>query len=444
MGRHPTNVTYLAYLEAMREIRDIKTYFTYSVRLFNGTIQNPILSRWVDPCELVRRPPVDRIIRMYYDPIIKNSRIKRCPFKRGESMLLNITPSILPIPKFIPETDFYLEAKTYTRMRTKVIFESRVFGSLIIPVLSKMDCKFNKRIINMTCTLDQSSSITNQSVSMDMLVIREVKDVKLTFEYHVLSESSDTTNRIFQRTVDFCSYIKRPSSDRLMKVVFDHMKRNSRFISKCPVAKNEKLYLHDIRPAAIRIPGFLPESSFVFKTIYQTAVLLVPIVDVRYHGKLVRFENSELEDQLNTITNQSISFELKVLREVKELKLVAAYYVVSGDSMNRLVQRTVDFCSYVKRPNNDRLVKVFFDHVKHNSRFISKCPVAKDECFYIHGIRPADIRIPGFIPESSFIFDNNYHSGTLLEPIAEIRYYGKFIRFMNKDLERSQPKGSRN
>uniref|UniRef100_A0A2C9GRC0 Uncharacterized protein n=1 Tax=Anopheles arabiensis TaxID=7173 RepID=A0A2C9GRC0_ANOAR len=130
-GGHETNVTYLAYLEAVREIRDMKTYFTYSVRAFNGAIQNPIISRWADPCELIRRPPKEKLLKMYYDPLVKHSRIIRCPFKPGDNMLLNITPSILPVPNFIPENDFYIEATTYTRARTKIIFESRVYGSLL-------------------------------------------------------------------------------------------------------------------------------------------------------------------------------------------------------------------------------------------------------------------------------------------------------------------------
>ncbi|XP_053668097.1 uncharacterized protein LOC128718499 [Anopheles marshallii] len=159
----------------------------------------------------------------------------------------------------------------------------------IIPVINRMECKFDERFVNLTCSLTEPNSATNQSVSLDVEVVREVREVKLTVAYYTVT--GGTVNRILQRTVDLCSYVRRPGIDRLVKVIYDHMQLNNRFVTGCPIAENEKFHLHNIRPSAIRVPDFLPESNFIFETSYYTGVLFEPVVEVRYYGRLTRVAN---------------------------------------------------------------------------------------------------------------------------------------------------------
>uniref|UniRef100_A0A182UIV5 Uncharacterized protein n=1 Tax=Anopheles melas TaxID=34690 RepID=A0A182UIV5_9DIPT len=306
------------------------TFFTYSVRAFNGAIQNPIISRWADPCELIRQPPKEKLLKMYYDPVVKNSRIIRCPFKPGDNMLLNITPSILPVPNFIPENDFYIEATTYTRARTKIIFESRVYGSLL----------------------------------------------RLAAAYYVVSESSDSS-RLVQRTVDLCSYVRHPNRDRLVKVIFDRLKEEGNyFVTKCPIPRNEKFYIRNLRPTSVQIPGFIPESSFIFENTYQIGALFEPAVEIRYYGKLLvithkeflandRVVNFKLVEQGNAEWNKTYLAYLSVLHQMRDAKTFFTYSLrpFNGAIQNPILSRWIDCCELLRRPPTDRLVRIFYDPV---------------------------------------------------------------------------------
>uniref|UniRef100_A0A8W7Q4S8 Uncharacterized protein n=1 Tax=Anopheles coluzzii TaxID=1518534 RepID=A0A8W7Q4S8_ANOCL len=133
LGEVEWNKTYVIELQIYRTLQDLKAYFSLSVRALDGLIKNSLLSRWIDGCEFVRQPYRERLMKTFYDTVQKNSKIPRCPLKPGDIMILNITPSALPIPALIPETDFLIEAKTYTRARTELILETHWEGSLMRP-----------------------------------------------------------------------------------------------------------------------------------------------------------------------------------------------------------------------------------------------------------------------------------------------------------------------
>uniref|UniRef100_A0A3F2YTY0 Uncharacterized protein n=1 Tax=Anopheles christyi TaxID=43041 RepID=A0A3F2YTY0_9DIPT len=172
-----------------------------------------------------------------------------------------------------------------------------VSTKMIIPVLSKVVCKFDERLINISYVFEQPDSTTNQSLSFEAQTIRELKDMKMTVAYYVVS--SESMNRLIKRTVDVCTYVKRPGSDRLVKVVYDHMARNNRLPTVCPIPAREKFYIRNLRPAAISIPGFLPESNFIFDTSFHTGALVQPLFQLRYHGRLVRIINGNFFPQHN-------------------------------------------------------------------------------------------------------------------------------------------------
>ena len=106
-----------------------QTLFVFYIRALDGAVKNALFSRWIDGCAFLRRPNSDRLIKIFYD-VIKEyipRKVPRCPYKRGDTMVLNITPSAWPIPSVFPATDFLLEIK----VGVLLAFETRWFGSLV-------------------------------------------------------------------------------------------------------------------------------------------------------------------------------------------------------------------------------------------------------------------------------------------------------------------------
>ncbi|XP_035893403.1 uncharacterized protein LOC118503812 [Anopheles stephensi] len=130
IGDDDFNKTFLIQFQALREIREMKQLFTYSIRALDGAIENALLSRWIDACEFLRRPNSNRLLKIFYDAVKNHSRIPCCPYAKGATLMLNITPSSFKVPGFVPETDFLIEVKGYIRARKVLIFATRWFGSL--------------------------------------------------------------------------------------------------------------------------------------------------------------------------------------------------------------------------------------------------------------------------------------------------------------------------
>uniref|UniRef100_A0A8W7Q4N0 Uncharacterized protein n=1 Tax=Anopheles coluzzii TaxID=1518534 RepID=A0A8W7Q4N0_ANOCL len=171
-----------------------------------------------------------------------------------------------------------------TALQILFCFDTTYCFVTMIPVLNKVVSKFDESLINISYVFEHPESITNQSLSYEAHVLRELKDMKMTVAYYVVS--SESMNRFLKRTVDVCS--------ELGSAPYDHMARNNRLPSICPIPARERFYIRDLRPAATTIPGFLPENNFIFDTSFHTGALLQPLFQLLYHGRLMRIINGNI------------------------------------------------------------------------------------------------------------------------------------------------------
>uniref|UniRef100_A0A182LTZ5 Uncharacterized protein n=1 Tax=Anopheles culicifacies TaxID=139723 RepID=A0A182LTZ5_9DIPT len=133
------------------------------------------------------------------------------------------------------------------------------------------------------------------------------------------------------------------------------------------------------------------------------------------------------------LVDQTIDFEIDITRQIKDMKLVLAYY--SGPknvtNQNALLKRHVDLCFFLRNPKSDRLVNVVYSLVKDNGNMPTKCPFGPGK-FYMRNLKPASLPIPLFLPEADFIFELIYRSEVRLEPLVEFRFYGRMMRIIDK------------
>uniref|UniRef100_A0A182QJM6 Uncharacterized protein n=1 Tax=Anopheles farauti TaxID=69004 RepID=A0A182QJM6_9DIPT len=282
-------------VDITRQLKDLKLLLVYYVIALNGTVHNALIKRPIDVCFFFRNPRSDRLVKSIYDYIKERSNFTtRCPIERGRYYVRNVRPADVPVPSFLPEAEFIFELIYHSEVRSEKMIEFRFHGKLLIPVLSKVVVKYNPKFINVSSSLNNIDSITNQTVTFEMEMYRELKDMKATFSYYVVGLDGSSLNHMISRTVDVCSFIKRPSMDRFVKNVYEHMKRNNRIPTVCPIPATN-YYIRNVRPAAVRLPGFFPESSFVFDNNYYSGIRSEPMVECRFHGKLVRVTDDMLQ-----------------------------------------------------------------------------------------------------------------------------------------------------
>uniref|UniRef100_A0A1S4H6I6 Uncharacterized protein n=2 Tax=gambiae species complex TaxID=44542 RepID=A0A1S4H6I6_ANOGA len=163
----------------------------------------------------------------------------------------------------------------------------------LIPVLSKIVIKDNTNVINVTRILNNADTLTQQTVTFEMEIHRDIKDMKATFSYYVVGLDGSSLNHIITRTVDVCAFVKRPTMDRFVKKFYDEMQRNNRIPTKCPIAKGS-YYIRNVKPTSVQLPGIFPESGFAFDNNYYTGINSEPLVECRFYGRLTRVSDEML------------------------------------------------------------------------------------------------------------------------------------------------------
>ncbi|XP_052890832.1 uncharacterized protein LOC128299037 [Anopheles moucheti] len=155
--------------------------------------------------------------------------------------------------------------------------------------------------------------------------------------------------------------------------------------------------------------------------------------DMEFVSKVKNINVSYISYRPESITDQSFDFGVEIISPVRDLKLSLIYYPIMGNSTTRmaLFKRTVDMCFYMQNPNSDRLLRVVYDYVRQRTNLPKRCPIPVAR-YYIRNIKPADVPVPTFIPETEFILELIYRNEVKRETMVEFRCYGKLVRIIGR------------
>ncbi|KFB46770.1 AGAP011018-PA-like protein [Anopheles sinensis] len=156
------------------------------------------------------------------------------------------------------------------------------------PIGIKATVKTNKLYVNASYALQQNGDPTNQTLDVEFYILRQIKSLKASFKYYLVAFNGSVQNALISRTVDVCSYMRRPSSDRLVNLVYSHVQRLGHIPSKCPIEPGQ-YYFRNLRTADLQFPIFLPESEFMLECVYYSSTTQNVYAEFRYYGKLTRF-----------------------------------------------------------------------------------------------------------------------------------------------------------
>uniref|UniRef100_A0A182PTK2 Uncharacterized protein n=1 Tax=Anopheles epiroticus TaxID=199890 RepID=A0A182PTK2_9DIPT len=435
-----TNQSIDFLLDVNRKVKDLRLQFLYHPITANGTVQHAVFKRGIDVCSFMRNTRTDRFLKSIYDYATTHTNMTlKCPIYPGSYKFWDIRPSDAPLPSFLPNVDSMLQFIYHSQVREEKILDVKVLAQLTVAFIKKIEYRKHSSTFNMSFELNNPKSVTNQSIDVFVDINRKVKDLRLQFLYHPIAANGTVQQAVIRRGIDLCFFMRNTRSDRLIKSLYDYVMAHTDIPLKCPLYPGSYM-IWDIRPADAPVPSFLPNVDFLLELIYHSEVRAEKMLDVKVHARLVRFRivlkhNSKILnmsctlDNIDSITNQRVTFEMDMFRELKDMKANFSYYVIGldGYALNHIMTRTVDVCAFVKRPTMDRFVKNIYDQMKRDSRIPTKCPIPKGP-FYIRNVAPTSVRLPGFFPESSFAFDNNYFTGINSEPMVECRFYGKLTR----------------
>ncbi|XP_050098367.1 uncharacterized protein LOC126579109 [Anopheles aquasalis] len=153
------------------------------------------------------------------------------------------------------------------------------------PFLTKVETNNNYKFANVTASIGQTAS--NQSLDMNIHVIRQINLVKLSVSYYAVLRGAVMQNALFTRSVDFCDFLERPTIDRLIKIIYDVVIPSSNLPKRCPVLAGH-YYVRDLQLSHFTIPSFLPEAHFVMTQLFKTGANQKALYELRLYGRMVR------------------------------------------------------------------------------------------------------------------------------------------------------------
>uniref|UniRef100_A0A4Y0BPI8 Uncharacterized protein n=1 Tax=Anopheles funestus TaxID=62324 RepID=A0A4Y0BPI8_ANOFN len=95
-------------------------------------------------------------------------------------------------------------------------------------------------------------------------VLLPLKDIRMNIGYFVRTRNSESW--IYNKTIDFCAFLQRPSIDRFGSIVMEDLKHRGTVPTRCPVMPVLLVY-KNVTLNRVKLPSFLPETSFGFTVI---------------------------------------------------------------------------------------------------------------------------------------------------------------------------------
>uniref|UniRef100_A0A3F2YTX2 Uncharacterized protein n=1 Tax=Anopheles christyi TaxID=43041 RepID=A0A3F2YTX2_9DIPT len=172
----------------------------------------------------------------------------------------------------------------------------------LIAAGTRVEVKSNARNVNMSCGLRNAENVLEQTIYCDIDVVRQIKDMKLTFAYYVVTRNVAAQNALLKRQVDLCFYLRNPKSDRMINLVYQLLMKGGKMPTRCPFGPGPFLF-HDFKLSDVAIPPFLPLAEFMLELIYRSELRSEPVVEYRFYGKLVRLLENVVQ---NTTTIMAI------------------------------------------------------------------------------------------------------------------------------------------
>uniref|UniRef100_A0A6E8W1U7 Uncharacterized protein n=2 Tax=gambiae species complex TaxID=44542 RepID=A0A6E8W1U7_ANOCL len=156
-----------------------------------------------------------------------------------------------------------------------------------VAYVKKLEYQSHTPIFNISYRINNPQSYANQSLDIFLDITRKVKDLRLLFIYNSVTSNGSIQHAIIKRSIDMCSFMRNPRTDRLLKSFYDYVRVHTNIPLKCPLPPGSYMF-RNVRPSDAPLPAFLPNVEFVLELIYHSELLAEKLMEYRVYGKLVR------------------------------------------------------------------------------------------------------------------------------------------------------------
>ncbi|KFB46786.1 AGAP010992-PA-like protein [Anopheles sinensis] len=126
--------------------------------------------------------------------------------------------------------------------------------------MTRVEVKNNYKLANCTAKIIHLGSPYRYVVDFRLQSRQAVQDVAVQTVFCISKQSGPCEKAIYNRTINFCDYLRHPSSDRLLQIVYSELNRRGNLPRSCPVQAGS--YGFNSSFLIFRLPTFLPESMF--------------------------------------------------------------------------------------------------------------------------------------------------------------------------------------
>ncbi|XP_050079791.1 uncharacterized protein LOC126567617 [Anopheles maculipalpis] len=131
-GLSVANQTFNCDIELFREIKEMKLVVSYYTITMNRILPAALVKRSLDVCFFLRNPKSDRLVSTVYNYVRKHSNVPlRCPMLTGNYYVRDLRLDDVPVPAFLPETEFMLEVIFRSEVKHETLLEFMFYGKLV-------------------------------------------------------------------------------------------------------------------------------------------------------------------------------------------------------------------------------------------------------------------------------------------------------------------------
>uniref|UniRef100_A0A182YBL5 Uncharacterized protein n=1 Tax=Anopheles stephensi TaxID=30069 RepID=A0A182YBL5_ANOST len=122
-----------------------------------------------------------------------------------------------------------------------------------------------------------------------------------------------------------------------------------------------------------------------------------------------------------SLRNYVADFRVEAFQTFTNAMVSTIYYVpnLAGRYDKAFYNRTINFCTYLRQPATDRVLKMVYENLMQRGHLPKRCPITAGT--YAFNTSFDGLQLPGFLPESNFRFDLNFHRGA---PNYELVFHG--------------------